>query len=139
VEISAEDISRISEFTFPYLNTEHEYRYITVVQRGRQGEDRWAILDSPHCYNRVTEIWEYEMRPSERDDEWMAQTRMPLAEAIPLAHRLSAERKTLALSRISQILVLRVKRARETDDPRLKEYEQDLAKWRAERKELEEQ
>lgn len=110
-----------------------------MEQKGRQGDDRWAIMDSPHCYNRMTEVWEYEMRPSAREDDWMAQTRMPLVEALPLAKMLCAVKKALALSQISRILVVRVKRAEETGDPRLAEYRQDLAEWRVERKILEEQ
>ena len=137
MEIPDEYLPRVSEFTFPYLEIEHEYRYFTVVQRGRQGDDRWAILDSPHCYNRATQEWEYEMRPSERDDEWMSQTRMPLEEALPLAAMLSTLKKVEALNQISRILALRVKRAKETGDPRLEEYEQHMAEWRIERKKLE--
>lgn len=138
---------RVSEFTFPYLRTEYEYRYFTVVQRGHQGDDRWAILDSPHCYNRVTKEWEYEMRPSEREDEWIAQTRMPLVEALPLALVLCAEKKIRALDRISRIVAVRVKRAEEMlkddfgDGPKHREEYaravESAQEWEAQRKVLE--
>lgn len=97
-------LPKVSSFEFPYLASDHEYRCISVALRGRVGDDRWAILDSPHCYNRVTETWEYEMRPSERDEEWMAQTRMPLEEALALADKLAVERNRQALEQITRML-----------------------------------
>lgn len=139
MEIPKEYVSHVDSFVFPYLVTEREYRYIKVEQRGRMGTERWAILDNPFCYNRVTQEWEYEVRPSERDDDWMAQTRMLLGEALPLAKRLCAEKKVQALNQISQILAIRAMRAEENGDPRLEEYLQDRVDWEAERKRMEEQ
>lgn len=132
-----EYLPRVSQFTFPYLNTPYEYRYITVENRGRNGDDRWAILDNPHCYNRVTGEWEYEMRPSERAEEWMAQTRMTLNEALPLAKELAAQKKVHALDQISRIMAVRVERARTEPEKAGTTLEQALAAqadWEQERK-----
>lgn len=90
----------VSRYTFPYLEGEEGYRFLTVENRGRQGDDRWVIFDSSHCYNPTTDHFEYEALSSERSDEWMAQTRMPLAEALPLAKRLAEEMGRLVRERI---------------------------------------
>jgi hypothetical protein len=140
VAIPEHFLPQVSQFTFPYLDREYEYRYITVEQRGRVGDDRWAIVDSPHCYNRVTGEWDYERRPSSREDDWMAQTRMTLKEALPLAERLREELKAKALDRISRILAVRVERAREDPEKAGASLEQALADqtdWERERKEIE--
>lgn len=140
----------ISEFTFPYLYIKHDYRYLKVTLRGRQGVDSWAILDSPYCYNRVTGEWEYEMRVSERPDEWITQTRMPLEEALPLAKKLAAERKVHTLNQISSMLDRHVRYYEErmqglTEGELRQAAEEDLAQalkhqsdWRIERMALEE-
>lgn len=106
--IPEEYLGNVHEFCFPYVDREHEYRYITVTERGRVGDERWAILDNPHCWNRVTQQWEYEPRASEREDDWMDQTRMPLAEALPLAKALAEELRKEAIERVRRMLTVRV-------------------------------
>jgi hypothetical protein len=54
-----------------------------------RGADRWAVLmraGSRTCLNRDGE-WAWEISPSERTDEWLAQHRFSLDEALDLARR----------------------------------------------------
>lgn len=56
---------------------------LTVAYRGR---DRWAVTDGHRCLNK-SGAWDYEMRPSERGDEWLAEHRFTRAEALALAYK----------------------------------------------------
>lgn len=54
---------------------------ITVEWRGR---DRWAVTRHSMCLDNEGN-WDYEMRPSEREDDWLATHRFSLDEALELA------------------------------------------------------
>lgn len=55
---------------------------VTVEYRGH---GLWAVCRAVRrCLNAAGE-WDYEMRPSERDDEWLAAHRFPLDAALDLA------------------------------------------------------
>jgi hypothetical protein len=54
---------------------------ITVEYRGR---DRWAVTRHGQCLG-VDGRWEYELRPSEREDDWPATHRFDLDTALGLA------------------------------------------------------
>lgn len=54
---------------------------ITVEYRGR---GLWAVTRWKNCLGRDGE-WDYEHIPSEREDEWLAEHRFPLEEALELA------------------------------------------------------
>jgi hypothetical protein len=58
---------------------------LTVEYRGR---GLWAVTRGGMrtCLNADGE-WDYEMRPSEREDEWLAAHRFSLGDAIDLARR----------------------------------------------------
>ncbi len=49
-----------------------------------RGSDQWAVKHGAFCLSRSGD-WDYEMRPSEREDEWIAAHRFPLGEALDLA------------------------------------------------------
>lgn len=54
---------------------------ITVAYRGR---GLWAVSRHCQCLGRSGE-WDWESVPSERTDEWLAEHRFPLEEALRLA------------------------------------------------------
>lgn len=54
---------------------------IVVAYRGR---GLWAVSRHRRCLGRSGE-WDWESMPSERADEWLAEHRFPLAEALRLA------------------------------------------------------
>jgi hypothetical protein len=56
---------------------------LTVEHRGR-GE--WAVMRHRICLGSDGE-WSWESIPSEREDDWLATHRFPLAEALDLARR----------------------------------------------------
>ena len=56
---------------------------VTVEYRGH---GKWAVMEGPYCLSAAGE-WGYEMRPSERDDEWLATHRFPLDDALDLARK----------------------------------------------------
>lgn len=60
---------------------------LTVEYRGR---DLWAVLNNPFCLSRDGE-WDYEMRPSEREDDWLAAHRFDLDTALKLAREHAPE------------------------------------------------
>ncbi|WP_141704157.1 hypothetical protein [Planobispora rosea] len=63
------------------INT-HSYT-ITVEYRGH---DRWAVLDGPYALDANGDA-DYEPRPSERDDEWLATHRFDLDTALAIAKK----------------------------------------------------
>lgn len=54
---------------------------LKVAYRGR---GLWAVTDRINCLSK-SGTWDYEMRPSEREDEWLAEHRFPLEDALALA------------------------------------------------------
>lgn len=54
---------------------------LTVEYRGR---GLWAVLDGLWCLGTDGE-WDYEMRPSEREDGWLATHRFDIETALRLA------------------------------------------------------
>lgn len=74
----------VSQYAFPYWQTPDEERCLKLERRGRIGEDRWALLDGGHCYNKRTGIWEYERSPSNRSDRFLEDCRLTIAEARPV-------------------------------------------------------
>jgi hypothetical protein len=89
-EIAEKYQDNASRYTFPFINTEHDYKFITVELRGTIGEDRWAIVDSPYCYQPKGRRWAYERSNSSRTDRFLDASRMTLEEALPLAEKLAA-------------------------------------------------
>ncbi len=85
----SEYAGNVSRYDFPYIHTDHEYRAIHVVRRGKVGENVWAIVDEPYCYQPKGRRWAYERRPSSRTDKFLKASRMTLEEALPLAERLA--------------------------------------------------
>jgi len=54
---------------------------LTVAYRGF---GKWAVLNGFGCLSKAGD-WDYEIQPSEREDDWLAEHRFGLAEAIELA------------------------------------------------------
>lgn len=54
---------------------------ITVEYRGN---GRWAVLRHGQCLDQYG-VWEYELRPSEREEDWIATHRFDLDTALRLA------------------------------------------------------
>lgn len=51
-----------------------------------RGDDRWAVMDHPHCLS-ADGAWDFEHIPSERTDEWIANHRFDLDTALDLARK----------------------------------------------------
>lgn len=94
-----------TRFSFPYIDSEYEYRDITVELRGRPGSDSWAICDGfGMCYQPRGRRWAYERRPSSRTDRFMKASRMPLEEALPIAERLARRKAEEWQQRIARMI-----------------------------------
>ncbi len=65
----------------PEDNINHGVYAITVEYRGR---NLWAVKRFGQCLSTDGE-WDYESRPSEREDEWLAAHRFDLDAALRLA------------------------------------------------------
>lgn len=81
--------ANVARYSFPYINTQQEYRDITVERRGRLGDDCWAIVHMQQCYQPKGRRWTYERSNSSRTDKFLKASRMPLEQALPLAERLA--------------------------------------------------
>lgn len=59
---------------------------VTVEYRSTQedGTHLYAVKHFSHCLSRGGS-WDWESRPSEREDEWLAEHRFPYDEAVRLA------------------------------------------------------
>ncbi|WP_369214411.1 hypothetical protein [Streptomyces flavofungini] len=59
-------------------------RSLFTINVEYRGDDRWAVVRHRDCLNAAGE-WSYEPRPSERDDDWLAEHRFTLGAALVLA------------------------------------------------------
>ena len=66
------------------LPEEQADRYLFALQVEYRGSDRWAVTRHGECLNRDGN-WDWEHRPSEREDEWLAEHRFDLDTALDLA------------------------------------------------------
>lgn len=73
--------TRYEVSAIPEDNRNHHHFTINVEYRG---DGKWAVCQDRYCLG-VDGIWEYEMRPSEREDEWLATHRFDLDTALCLA------------------------------------------------------
>ncbi|MGK5682431.1 hypothetical protein [Actinoplanes sp. URMC 104] len=74
----------ITEYTIcalPENNVNYRHYAITVAYRG---DGRWAVTHMSHCLSADGQ-WDYEMRPSERDDDWVDDHRFDEQTALRLA------------------------------------------------------
>lgn len=74
----------ITEYTIcalPEGNVNYRHYAITVEWRG---DGRWAVCSGGFCFGTDGE-WEYEPRPSERDDDWLDTHRFDEQSALRLA------------------------------------------------------
>lgn len=78
-------ITRFDVSCFPVDGEDHGHFAVTVEYRGR---DRWAVLRHGQCLNTDGE-WDYEIRVSERDDEWIAAHRFTMQEALRRAREIA--------------------------------------------------
>lgn len=69
----------------PSAHPDASHFTVCVEWRGR---GLWAITRHGECLS-ASGVWEYETRPSERSDEWLAQHRFPYPEAIRLAREIA--------------------------------------------------
>lgn len=101
------DMNRwVSQYSFPYWMTKYEERCLTLERRGHVGEDRWVLLDRPHCYNKRTGRWTYEMFSSGRSDDFLRDCRMTLVEARPIIVREVTLRHRHCLRKVARIITL---------------------------------
>lgn len=80
----AEPTVQVTEYTVSLLPADDinaSSFAITVAYRGR---GLWAVLRRSFCLGRDGE-WDYEMKPSSRTDEWLADHRFTDVEALVLA------------------------------------------------------
>jgi hypothetical protein len=77
-------VPQVTQYTVCYLpedNIDHHTFAITVEYRGT---GKWAVLRSRWCLGTDGE-WDFEMQPSDREDEWLAAHRFDLDTALRLA------------------------------------------------------
>lgn len=103
----------VAQYAFPYWQTEWEERCIKLERRGRVGEDRWALTDGAHCYNKRTRRWEYESLPSSRSDRFLEECRLTIAEARPVIARTCWELHQHSVRKICRIVALQEQRKTE--------------------------
>lgn len=111
----AEPTVRITEYSISLLPPDHlDAGHFTLTVAWR-GNDRWAILDGPFCLNAAGG-WDYELRPSEREDDWLDSHRFDLDTALDLAKKAAAVMKVNG-STVADVLA-RVAHRKGADDAR---------------------
>lgn len=71
-------------FRVSCLPADHPEAHPFTVCVEWRGRDLWAVTRHGMCLSR-SGVWEYETRPSERTDEWLAEHRFPYPEAMERA------------------------------------------------------
>jgi hypothetical protein len=82
--------TRVTQYEVSVLaedNINHGTYAINVEYRG---EGRWAVVRHRFCLGADGE-WDFEVRPSEREDEWLAGHRFDLETALRLAEQAAPE------------------------------------------------
>ncbi|MGI5162731.1 hypothetical protein ACQEU3_46995 [Spirillospora sp. CA-253888] len=78
---------RATRYAVCALPDDHEWRRHFVIHVEWRGDDRWAVVQpgEPAPCLSSDGTWDWEMRPSERTDEWIATHRFDLDTALRLA------------------------------------------------------
>ncbi|MBY8341985.1 hypothetical protein LXH13_06280 [Streptomyces spinosirectus] len=79
-----EPIVQITRYEVSVLPENDINRSVFTIYVENRGDDRWAVVRRRECMNAKGE-WSYELRPSERDDEWLADHRFNRVTALELA------------------------------------------------------
>lgn len=77
-------IVQITRYEVSVLPENDINRSLFTIYVENRGDDRWAVVRFGECMNTKGE-WSYELRPSERDDDWLAEHRFNRATALELA------------------------------------------------------
>lgn len=83
----AEPTVRVTRYEVSCLPEGHEMRHHLMVRVEYRGRDTWAVVlpwEPTPCLGADGD-WDYEPRPSERSDEWLATHRFDLDTALRLA------------------------------------------------------
>lgn len=59
-------------------------RHLFTITVAYRGDDRWAVVRHGQCLG-TDGAWDYEVRPSEREDEWLNTHRFDFQTALKLA------------------------------------------------------
>lgn len=86
--IIAEPTVQATQYTVCALPETIEDRYLFEVRVEWRGRGLWAVTRHQQCLSASGE-WDFEMRPSEREDDWLAEHRFDEATAIKLAKEAS--------------------------------------------------
>lgn len=77
-------IARPTEYTITCLPEDNYDGHAWNITVEWRGAGLWAVKRNVHCLGRDGE-WSHEHIPGEREDEWLAEHRFPLDEALRLA------------------------------------------------------
>lgn len=80
----AEPTVRVTEYTVSVLPEDDINASAYAVTVAYRGRGLWAVLLRSFCLGRDGE-WDFEMLPSSREDEWLAEHRFTREEALELA------------------------------------------------------
>lgn len=98
----SEPVAEVTEYrvsVLPWDDEDDEFFLWDIYVR-RHGENRWGVhLSFRRCLSREGS-WDYEIRPSEREEDWLERHRFPLEEALALAR---AEAPNLRVNGVSAL------------------------------------
>lgn len=80
-----EPVVRVTRYEVSCLPEDHELRHAMTVNVEYRGRDRYAVLNRLGDALGVDGEWDWEPRPSERNDDWVATHRFDLDTALKLA------------------------------------------------------
>jgi hypothetical protein len=82
--MTPEPTVRVTCYAVSCLPEDHELAPHLSVAVEYRGRGKWAVTHFGQCLNADGE-WDYEMRPSARDDDWLSTHRFDLDTALELA------------------------------------------------------
>ena len=100
---------KVTQYTVNCLPEDGIDSHVFEITVQYRGDGRWAVLRHGWCLGSNGK-WDYEMRPSERDDDWLSWHRFDLDTALDLAKQ-AAPHITVKGFTVADALRMAAKRA----------------------------
>jgi hypothetical protein len=84
VTATPEPVVRATQYAVNCLPEDGIDSHVFEITVEYRGNDRWAVKRHSQCLD-INGVWDWEMRPSEREDDWLDTHRFDLDTALRLA------------------------------------------------------
>lgn len=100
--------AKVTRYTLSLLPEDHPDWDTFAVHVEYRGKGRWAVVRGPYCLSEDA-LWEYEVRPSGREDAWLDAHRFDEPTALLMAERVI---RTVTINRWTALALLAKEPAR---------------------------